>query len=194
MNNYEPRIKLLIIGDQNVGKTSIIYQYVKKEFSPNVLGTNGIDYLLKEELIDEKKVKLQIWDTAGQERYRSITASFYRNAQGIILAFDLSNLESFEKLKLWINSLKIHLGEQSVNMIVFGNKSDLERAVNKNIVDNFIKESKIEYFEGSAKDNINISESFVCLIKKIVAESEIPKKNSFPLQPTNLRKKNKCCH
>ena len=169
MDNVDARVQLLIIGDSEVGKTSILYRYANSQFSSFYLATVGIDYFTKDDKIDGKNIKVKIWDTAGQERYKSLTSAFFRNAQGIILAFDLSNSESFENLKYWIQSLNANLGENSpIKKIILGNKVDLKREIEKETIEKFANDNNIPYFEGSAKENININECIGSLIKIIL--------------------------
>ncbi len=191
MDQVDSRIQLLIIGDSEVGKTSILYRYANNQFSSFYLATVGIDYFTKDDVIDNKKIKVKIWDTAGQERYKSLTTSFFRNAQGIILAFDLSNAESFENLKYWIQSLNANLGENTqIKKIIFGNKVDLKREVEKEVIDSFTKENNIPYFEGSAKDDINVSESIRTLIKTILLN--MPKPVNDDTIVVDDKKRDKC--
>jgi small GTP-binding protein len=196
MDQVDSRIQLLIIGDSEVGKTSILYRYANNQFSSFYLATVGIDYFTKDDVIDNKKIKVKIWDTAGQERYKSLTTSFFRNAQGIILAFDLSNAESFENLKYWIQSLNANLGENTqIKKIIFGNKVDLKREVEKEVIESFTQENNIPYFEGSAKDDINVSESIRTLIKTILQNMPKPEINDTILIDDKKKDKYKegCC-
>eukprot|EP01035_Chromulina_nebulosa_P018893 gene18893-24689_t len=98
-------IRILIIGDTSVGKTSLLVRFNENNYIPNQKTTIGVDYKAKEIVIDNENIKLQIWDTAGQERFRSMTAAFYNRAQGIVLTFDVSQRSSFTNLKTWINDI-----------------------------------------------------------------------------------------
>ena len=111
-------------------------------------------------------MKLQIWDTAGQERYRAITQSFYKGAQGIILVFDLSDNETFLTIKNWLENIKAY-ADDGVIKILLGNKCDKERAIKESDIKALVKESNMQYFETSAKENINIDEAFTYLAKEI---------------------------
>ena len=193
----ENKCQLLIIGDSTVGKTSILYQYTNNQFLSQHLATVGIDYYNKDEMINDKLVRVKIWDTAGQERYKSLTSTFFRNAQGIILVYDVTNPETFDNLKYWIQSINSNLGVQSnVKKIIIGNKIDLPREVSKDEAETLANEYGIKYFETSAKDNINIKES----IKYCVEISTLDKSN---LENSNNTKKiepktknvqeSKCC-
>ena len=173
----EEKCQLLIIGDSTVGKTSILYQYTNNQFLSQHLATVGIDYYNKDEVINNKLVRVKIWDTAGQERYKSLTSTFFRNAQGIILVYDVTNKETFENLKYWIQSINSNLGVQSnVKKTIIGNKIDLPREVTKDEAEALAKEYDIRYFEASAKENINIKESIRYCVEISIADKT---NNSF---------------
>ena len=199
VDKVDSRIQLLIIGPSEVGKTSILYRYANSQFSSFYLATVGIDYFTKDDIIDGKNIKVKIWDTAGQERYKSLTQAFFRNAQGIIVTFDLSNKDSFDNLKYWIQSLKANLGEDSpIKKIIIGNKLDLEREIDKETAQKFANENKIDYFEGSAKENININESITYLIRKILENTPPPvEDNNQTILPKKKKKEKEsntgCC-
>ena len=170
--NYDVKCQLLIIGNLNVGKTSIITRFTNGTFSQNYLATVGVDNYTKIETIDNKNVQIKLWDTAGQEKFKSLTKSFFRGAEGVILVYDITNLESFTDLKLWINSIKENLGEEkeSIPSIIVGNKIDLgEREISLEEANKFCKDNNYEYFETSAKTGENIDKSFRALVKKILA-------------------------
>jgi small GTP-binding protein len=196
----EDKCQLLIIGDSTVGKTSILYQYTNNQFLSQHLATVGIDYYNKEETINNKLVRVKIWDTAGQERYKSLTSTFFRNAQGIILVYDVTNPETFDNLKYWIQSINSNLGVQSnVKKIIIGNKIDLPREVPKEEAEALAKEYGIMYFEASAKDNINIKESIMhCVEISIADKSNSAEQNGNgqskkKLQEKKKEKDGKCC-
>ena len=170
--NYDVKCQLLIIGNSNVGKTSMITRFTNGTFSQNYLATVGVDNYTKIETIDNKNVQIKLWDTAGQEKFKSLTKSFFRGAEGVILVYDITNLESFTDLKLWINSIKENLGEEkeSIPSIIVGNKIDLgEREISLEEANKFCKDNNYEYFETSAKTGENIDKSFRALVKKILA-------------------------
>ena len=169
--NYDKKCQLLIIGDSTVGKTSILNRYTNGEFNTNYLATVGLDFFKKDEIFDGKTVRIKIWDTAGQERYKSLTQGYFRNAEGILIVFDVSNSETFEHLKYWIQSVKthIHLDKGQVPAIIIGNKIDIfEREVSKEDGEKYAKEEKMEYFETSAKNGKGVDECIKFLIKKVL--------------------------
>ncbi len=108
---YDIQIKLLMIGDSGVGKTCLLLRYANDSFSPTFITTIGIDFKIKNIDIDGTKIKLQIWDTAGQERFRTITTSYFRGAQGILLVYDVTDRDTFTALDKWV----AHFRELSVS-------------------------------------------------------------------------------
>eukprot|EP00002_Diphylleia_rotans_P027354 TRINITY_DN5481_c0_g1_i2.p1 TRINITY_DN5481_c0_g1~~TRINITY_DN5481_c0_g1_i2.p1 ORF type:complete len:111 (+),score=18.16 TRINITY_DN5481_c0_g1_i2:82-414(+) len=96
--SYDHLIKLLLIGDSGVGKSSLLMRFCEDTFSPNFITTIGIDFKIRNVDMDGKRIKLQIWDTAGQERFRTITTAYYRGAMGIMLVYDVSEEKSFSSI------------------------------------------------------------------------------------------------
>lgn len=168
-------LQLIIVGDSIVGKTSILVQYTENKFNNNIISTVGIDYYLKTETFDDTSIQVKIWDTAGQERYRSQTNSFFRNAEGVILVYDVTNQETFHNLRNWINNINSN-SKDNLKKIIIGNKIDLNREVKKEEAEKFASENKIPYFETSAKENKNINDSIRSLIKSIIETPEYKKK------------------
>lgn len=159
--------KILLLGDSGVGKTSILFQFTNNKFLElNNIPTIGVDYQVKMLDIEGTRIKLQIWDTSGQEKFRTITKSYYRGAQGILVVFDVTRRDMFSLTKYWINSIK-ELAATDVEIALVGNKCDLEKKVTKEEAVEFANEYNIPYFETSAKDNSNIDEVFIYLAKKI---------------------------
>ena len=113
--NYDKTCQILLIGDSSVGKTSLIQRYVNGIFKDEkdvYLPTVGLDFYTKHEIINNMNVLVRLWDTAGQERFKSLTPNYFKNAEGVILTYDLTKMESFENLKYWINSIKTNLGDK----------------------------------------------------------------------------------
>ena len=112
---------------------------------------------------------MQIWDTAGQERYRSITQTFYKNALGVLIVFDLSNKQSFNELKNWMHHIKSHAGDEVCKLLV-GNKCDKidSRQVTQKEIEDFLDEFPMDYIESSAKDGTNILDAFILMTKEII--------------------------
>ncbi|CAM0134991.1 unnamed protein product [Umbelopsis sp. WA50703] len=167
-------LKVIILGDSGVGKTSLMNQYVNKKFSSQYKATIGADFLTKEVVVDDKLVTMQIWDTAGQERFQSLGVAFYRGADCCVLCYDVNTPKSFESLSSWIDEFLIQASPrnpESFPFVVLGNKIDvsLKRAQN-------FCESKggIPLFETSAKEAINVEQAFQTIAKNALAmESDV---------------------
>ena len=153
----------------------------------------GVDFKLKNIEIDNKKIKLQIWDTAGQERFRTITTSYYKGAHAIVIVFDITDKDSFEHVKIWMQDID-KFAKQGVMRILVGNKCDLEhqRAVTKNEGNEMALKYGIKYLETSAKDTINIENLFVDTAKKLLEKQQSSKvgggniaTNSYGIDLTN---------
>ena len=146
----------ILVGDSNVGKTSIINKFISGTFDPKAKCTINVEFNTKNLKIDNNLyADLKIYDTAGQEKYRALTKSYYRNADGIILVFDLTNESSFNKLNKWIND--INESTKNIEIILVGNKADLiNRKISKTPAENFAKEKKYKSIETSAKEGTNI--------------------------------------
>ena len=173
--NYDQKCQLLIIGDSTVGKTSIITRFANGTFDSNYLATVGLDNFTKDEIIDNKTIRIKIWDTTGQERYKSLTKGFFRNAEGVMLVYDVTNSETYENLKYWMQSIKNNLGENmgEIPIIIIGNKIDCqEREVSVEEAENFWKEQGFPYFETSAKTGENIDKTIKFLVKQVINVKE----------------------
>ena len=161
-------LKILIIGDSNVGKTSILLQYTSNFFQETHIATIGVEFKLKEIMLDNIEYKLNIWDTAGQERFKAITKSFFKAADGIVFVYDVTNKPSFENIKNWIKDAESKANDFKI--IIVGNKIDLNdsREVSFEEGKNFAKKKNCPFFESSAKDKINIDEIFITLLEEIL--------------------------
>ena len=162
-------IRLLMIGDSSVGKTSLVIRYDEDSFSTKYMTTIGVDYRDKFVDIDGQPVKLQIWDTAGQERFRSLTANFFGKADGFVVCFDVSSRGSFGHVRNWIHDVQSHKRGE-VDVCLCGCKCDVDaklRQVATHEAKALAEEYGIQYFEASAKENINVSETFEHLAQKV---------------------------
>ncbi|KAK5580404.1 hypothetical protein RB653_000421 [Dictyostelium firmibasis] len=162
-------LKILMIGNSSVGKSSMLVRYTKNTFSDSYTPTLGIDFCLKTIEIDDKIIKLQIWDTAGQERFNNITSSYYRGANGVMIVYDITNQESFYNLKKWLGDVEYYAGP-NISKIIVGNKCDLEetRAVDFINAKKFANDLNIPIMEVSAKDSSNLEDAFLFLIPQII--------------------------
>ena len=200
-SDFEFVVKLIIIGDTGVGKTNFIFQFTEGKFSPLHVSTVGLDS--KSKIIRlpklKKNVKIQIWDTAGQERYMAINKNFFHKVQGIIVMYDLTNRDSFENIKSWINLIKQATSNKTV--ILIANKLDLakdERIVSESEGEKLAKDNDIMFFEGSVSTGENVDKIFIKIAETIytnLIEEKNDEENGsskFNLNKNNNKKK-KCC-
>jgi len=127
-NRTKKLLKVIILGDSGVGKTSLMNQYVNKKFTNQYKATIGADFLTKEVMIDDKMVTLQIWDTAGQERFQSLGVAFYRGADCCVLVYDLTVPKTFESMESWREDFLVQASPRDPDnfpFVVIGNKADL---------------------------------------------------------------------
>uniref|UniRef100_A0A8C9CSC7 Ras-related protein Rab-18 n=1 Tax=Peromyscus maniculatus bairdii TaxID=230844 RepID=A0A8C9CSC7_PERMB len=123
-------LKILIIGESGVGKSSLLLRFTDDTFDPELAATIGVDFKVKTISVDGNKAKLAIWDTAGQERFRTLTPSYYRGAQGVILVYDVTRRDTFVKLDNWLNELETYCTRNDIVNMLVGNKID-KRQVQK---------------------------------------------------------------
>ena len=179
--NYDEKCQILIIGDSTVGKTSILSRFTNDTFNSNYLATVGLDNFTKDEIIDNKTIRIKIWDTAGQERYKSLTKGYFRNAQGIIIVYDITNEETYINLKYWIESIKSNMDSEieKIKIIIIGNKLDCEkREVKFEEAELFAKNHNYPYFETSAKTGQNINEAIRHLVKEVINNNSDNRQNN----------------
>lgn len=167
---YDFLFKLLLIGDSGVGKSCLLLRFADDTYTESYISTIGVDFKIRTIELDGKTIKLQIWDTAGQERFRTITSSYYRGAHGIIVVFDVTDLESFNNVKQWLHEIDRYASE-NVNKLLVGNKCDLtsKRAVTTEQAKEFADSLGIEYLETSAKNATNVEKAFTTMAAQIKA-------------------------
>ena len=160
---YDTTCSILLLGDSCVGKTSLISRYANGIFKDEYIATVGLDFVSKQEIINDKNINVKLWDTAGQERYKALTPSYLRGADGVVLVFDVTNSETFDNLKFWLDSLKNNLGENNsfLPVVINGNKIDIDdRDISKDDANKFAQENNYKYFETSAKSGVGVDELF----------------------------------
>eukprot|EP01080_Neovahlkampfia_damariscottae_P012275 gene12275-5859_t len=196
-------LKVIILGDSGVGKTSLMNQFVNNKFSSQYKATIGADFLTKEVQVNDKNVTMQIWDTAGQERFQSLGVAFYRGADSCVLVFDVNVAGTFEHLDQWRDEFLIQAGPEDPDnfpFIVIGNKIDLsdQRVVNQKRAQAWCQsKGNLPYFETSAKDSTNVEDAF-----RVIANNALGKEDNsgyVPVDITNITKppepngKGGCC-
>ena len=148
-------------------------RFAEQHFSDTHITTIGVDFKLRTIQVGQTRVKLQVWDTAGQEKFRVITKTYYRNAAGIIIAYDVTNGESFVNTKRWIEEVKNNCGDDGVPIVLVGNKSDApNKIVSFEDQQAYAGLMNLPFYETSAKENINVDEVFTHLTKLILARQE----------------------
>ena len=190
----EIKFKILVLGDSSVGKTTLLLKYVDGYFPTLYVATIGVEFKTKKINVDGIDITLQIWDTAGQERFRSVTKSFLKGADGIIYVYDVTNKESFDNLKTWINT-----AEESITdfkKIIIGNKIDIEdkKKVSTEMLEKFCEKQNLKGLETSAKNGTNVNEMFELLTKMIIdgktkEELLIKYNNEGKTKGKNIKKK-----
>ncbi|RZC32357.1 ras-related protein Rab-27A [Asbolus verrucosus] len=180
--DYDYLIKFLALGDSGVGKTSFLYQYTDGSFNSRFISTVGIDFREKRlqqlQLYQSKgrnhRIHLQLWDTAGQERFRSLTTAFYRDAMGFLLLFDLTNEQSFLEIRNWVEQLRLHAYCESPDVILCGNKADLEdrRVITEWRAREMAEKHGLVYLETSAATGQNVARSVETLLEKVMIRME----------------------
>ena len=198
-NDFEQiRIKILIVGELGVGKSNFIYRYVEDKFSSTNLSTVGFDSNNKLLNYGNNKITVQLWDSAGQAMYQSITKNLFNRVQGIIILYDITNIKSFECVEDWIKLIEEE--NKKLIYIIVGNKCDLNdlRQIDISEGKKIGQKYGADFFESSAKMNINIIESVNNLVLKILNTADLYKNPTFAVDNRsfdNLGKSTneKCC-
>ena len=177
-------LSIITLGDTTVGKTCLAQRFIGQEFKDIKLSTIGQECFIKIVNINNHEIKIKIWDTAGQERYRSIAISSIRNANGVLLVYDITKKNTYETLEYWFKQIKNVLEIKDTPIVLIGNKIDLKdsREVLYEKGEEFAKDHGIKFFECSAKSKINVDEAFNCLINDIYKKHE----NEFTIEDKNI--------
>ena len=179
---YCDSIKIILLGDSLVGKTSFINQFFSEGFNPNLTSTIGINERSKIINYNEKFYKIQIWDTAGQERFESIPKQYYERMEGVFLFYDITNERSFDNMLKWLKDI-YECGNEHLVIYILGNKVDLieERKISYLMGKNFAKQKNMKFMEISCKLDLNISDVIYCMIYDILRIENEYKNDNFSL-------------
>ncbi|KAL6076940.1 Ras-related protein Rab-21 [Balamuthia mandrillaris] len=172
--------KVVLLGEGSVGKTSLVTRYVQNKFNEKHVTTIQASFLSKRLNIDGERINLAIWDTAGQERFHALGPIYYRESNGALLVYDITDNNSFIKVKNWVKELRSQLGK-SVTLAIVGNKVDLEkqsRAVNEEEALEYAKSVGAEHYYTSAKLNKGIDELFLDLSRRMLAAAKAASSSS----------------
>ena len=176
------KFKIVFLGDQSVGKTSIINRFIYDTFEDVYQATIGIDFLSKPVYVDDKTIRLQLWDTAGQERFKSLIPSYVKDSSVAVICYDITNSDTFNSVKTWVENARSMRGEEVV-LFIAGNKSDLaeQRQVTEDEGEKLAEELGAAFFETSAKSGENVKTLFDDLAKKLIGndgtdQDEVQKK------------------
>ena len=161
-------VKIIIVGNSNVGKTNIVTRYVKGEFSNEYMITIGMDFLTCNLELDNKIFKLRLWDTAGSEKFRSVTRGYYSNTCYALIVYDITDDSSFNSVKQWIEDVQ-SFANKDTNLVLVGNKVDLnnKRKISKEEGQNLAKEYGMDFYESSALTGENINDIFEGICQKV---------------------------
>ena len=199
MDPDEIGIKVTLIGESSVGKTSIINRYTKNAFTQEMESTLGANYSQKKITLHKQKIRMDLWDTAGQEKYRAIGRHFYKESYIVCLVYDITNIDSFEKLKsVWYPELKEY-GEKLKILALVGNKLDkyLEEEVKEEEAKKFAEEINAIYAKTSAMEGTNIEDLFNNLAEKYLTDIAglIIEKDKIQIKKEDLKneKRRGCC-
>ncbi|KAL7065335.1 hypothetical protein AAHC03_04683 [Spirometra sp. Aus1] len=171
-DRFDYLFKFLIIGNASCGKTCILRRYTERKFFPNTQHTIGAEFGSKIVNVDGTYVKIQIWDTAGQERFRSMARSYYRDAVGTLLVYDVTNRQSFDAVGQWLSDAR-QLASPNVVVILVGNKKDLQDTdgqVTHWEANAFAQENDMQLVETSALTGENVDEAFTQCLRTLLAK------------------------
>lgn len=196
-----PMYKIIVIGESSVGKTSIINRYCKDIFQEECSPTVGVQYQPKIIEIDGQSVKLAIWDTAGQEKFRTLTKQFYRNINGVLLVYDISDSKTFENIDYWLDQLELNATSNYASIII-GNKTDLRTAESSEDMkfvrtedgETLAKKHGTLFIETSAKSAEHIQSAFLELVTRIhQSKSKNEQPNSLKITNEENTNNDWCC-
>jgi len=197
---YDHLIKVVLVGDSGVGKTSLLMRFADNTFDNKFIATIGIDFRIRTVSHNGQKVKLQLWDTAGQERFRSIISSYYRGVNVVVLCYDISNQDSFIHIEHWLKDIK-EKTIKNILVVLCGTKLDLQRQVPYEQAREFAISNHMIFYETSSKDDVNVNSLFDDIISTVITNKNNPNINDeqnnnvkILLHNNNITKtKTSCC-
>ena len=174
-SRHDYLLKILLVGDCAVGKTSLLMTFTEGQYNANSRATIGVDLKVKMVNVRGKKVKLTIWDTAGQERFRTLTSAYYRGAHAAILVYDITRRSTFENIREWLKEVDIFTTKEDVVKVLIGNKLDLQsaRKVNRSEGSDFARDYGMLFFEASARTSLGVQDAFIELVEKILDQPSL---------------------
>uniref|UniRef100_A0A4W6EFW4 RAB41, member RAS onco family n=1 Tax=Lates calcarifer TaxID=8187 RepID=A0A4W6EFW4_LATCA len=183
------KFKLVFLGEQSVGKTSLITRFMYDSFDNTYQATIGIDFLSKTMYLEDRTVRLQLWDTAGQERFRSLIPSYIRDSTIAVVVYDITNLNSFQQTSKWIDDVRTERGSDVIIMLV-GNKTDLadKRQVSVEAAERKARELNVMYIETSAKTGYNVKQLFRRVAAALPGMDSTPEKSKEDMIDIKLEK------
>lgn len=188
---FDLMFKVLLIGDSGTGKSNLLLRYADDFYKADIGSTIGVDFKVKTRTIDGKVAKMTLWDTAGQERFRTITSSYYRGSHGIVVVYDVTDRESFSRVRMWMQEIAKYAGPYTQKLLV-GNKVDLvsKRLVTTDEGQMMADELEVHFLETSALNSHNVESAFEMLLQDMVAnatEVEAPQSRAgLPLRPESV--------
>ena len=191
--DYDHIFKIITLGESGIGKTSLIKRFAHDIFEENRVPTIVVDFLIKVLDIENKIIKIQLWDICFSTRLRIVSSSYYRRTNGAIVAYDISDKRSFDRVKLWINGVKKYSNKET-NIVIVGTKCDiLDREVTEEEGKKLADELGVKYFETSAKTGYNVNEAYNFLIKDIIDNNKDFERKKIELRKGNKIDKKKRC-
>lgn len=195
--NRKNHFKIVLLGEGCVGKTSLVLRYCQDKFNDKHLTTLQASFLNRKLNVDNRRINISIWDTAGQERFHALGPIYYRDSHGAILVYDITDEDSFQKVKNWVKELRKMLGDE-ICLCIAGNKIDLEkdRHVETSEAEEYARSVGAKHYHTSAKVNKGIDELFLDLTKRMMAKQDednakiSANPNSSRAQEMSNRKKN----
>uniref|UniRef100_A0A3P8QGX3 RAB41, member RAS oncogene family n=1 Tax=Astatotilapia calliptera TaxID=8154 RepID=A0A3P8QGX3_ASTCA len=183
------KFKLVFLGEQSVGKTSLITRFMYDSFDNTYQATIGIDFLSKTMYLEDRTIRLQLWDTAGQERFRSLIPSYIRDSAAAVVVYDIANLNSFQQTSKWIDDVRTERGSDVIIMLV-GNKTDLadKRQITTEEGEQRAKELNVMFIETSAKTGYNVKQLFRRVAAALPGMDSTPEKSKEDMIDIKLEK------